>query len=520
VISNMDLEKTVLKGLLQHPHKWEEISIFLNERDFFSEDSKVHLSIFKLIKNALDNAEVIDETILIQRINELKVSFPDSIDIAEYIYSLAFQKITEEIFIASVKELKKFSARREIYYSAKDVASFVKKTDPNLKYSEIIEKADELYNKNIKNFEIGEEGPVNLFEIMEEVVEERGNNPVEEAGLMGPHQRINEIYGSLLLEGNISVIVARSGVGKTQFCMDYTTRTAAKYDIPVLHFDNGEMSEEELIFRQCSAMTGIPIFLLQSGKWRTSSYKDWSAEEVVAKVRSAWGKIKNMKFYYENVAGMSAEEMCSYLKRFYYSKVGRGNQMIFSFDYIKTDFNNLGKIDGWQQVASMVHKFKQTIHRDLCFDGKPCVSMMTSVQANRLGISGNRGADSIVDDESVVSLSDGITQFCSHLFLLRKKIPDEIHDDGEAFGTHKLINLKARHLGKHALRAINPVQMPDGSNRNNFINLNIENFRVEERGDLQDIVDSQNNVDVTLQTSAEEDTIPVVLTGGDAPLPF
>ena len=153
----------------------------------------------------------------------------------------------------------------------------------------------------------------------------------------------------------------------------------------------------------------------------------------------------------------------------------------------------------------MVHLFKQTIHRDLCFDGKPCVSMMTSVQANRLGITGNRGTDSIVDDESVVSLSDGITQFCSHLFLLRRKIPDEIHEDGDCFGTHKLVNLKARHLGKEALRAINPVEMPDGSNRKNFINLNIENFRVEERGDLQDVVNSTNNVDVNLESSSESD---------------
>jgi hypothetical protein len=185
--------------------------------------------------------------------------------------------------------------------------------------------------------------------------------------------------------------------------------------------------------------------------------------------------------------------------------------MIFSFDYIKTDFNNLGKIDGWQQVASMVHKFKQTIHRDLCFDGKPCVSMMTSVQANRLGITGNRGADSIVDDESVVSLSDGITQFCSHLFLLRRKIPDEMHEEGNRFGTHKLINLKARHLGKDALRAINPVEMPDGSNKNNFINLEIENFKVTERGDLQDIVNSMNNQDVQV-VSNDSETIPVVLT--------
>jgi replicative DNA helicase len=512
MIYSYDLEKKVLSGLLQHSYKWEEISIFLNEKDFYNEDSKVNISIFKLIRNALDNAETIDETILIQRINQLKISFPDSIDIAEYIYSLAFYKISEEVFLASVKELKKFTARREIYASCKEVASFVKKADPSLKYSELVEQADQMYNKNIKDFEMTESGPVNLFEMMEGVVEERGNNPITEFGMLGPHKRVNEMYGSLLLAGNITVIVARSGVGKTQFCMDYTTRTSAKYNVPVLHFDNGEMSEEELIFRQCSAMTGIPVWLLQTGKWRTSSYKNWSAEEVVDKVRSAWAKIKNMRFYYENVAGMSADEMCSLLKRFYYSKIGRGNPLIFSFDYIKSDFGNMGKGDGWQQVAYMVHKFKQTIHRDLCFDGKPCVSMLTSVQSNRLGITNNRQANAIVDDESVVSLSDGITQFCSHLFLLRRKVAEEIHEEGERFGTHKLVNLKARHLGKDALRAINPVNMPDGSNKSNFINLHIENFKITERGDLQDIVDSMNNSDINVETDDETDDIPMILS--------
>ena len=262
----------------------------------------------------------IDETILIQRIQQLKASFPDSIDISEYIFSLAFYKITEKILISSVRELKKYSARREIYMSCKKVASFVKSADPNLKYGELIEKSDQLYNKNIKDFEMTEGGPVNLFEMMEEVVEERGNNPVEDFGMLGPHPRVNEMYGSLLLAGNISVIVARAGVGKTNYCMDYTTKVSAEYDVPVLHFDNGEMSEEELIFRQCSSMTGIPVWLLQTGKWRTTAYKDWSAEQVVQKVRAAWGKIKNLKFYYENVAGMSPDEMCSLLKRFLFLK--------------------------------------------------------------------------------------------------------------------------------------------------------------------------------------------------------
>jgi replicative DNA helicase len=490
MIYSYEIEKKVLSGLLQHQNKWSEYSSFLKDNDFYSEDSKVNISIYKLIRHALDNAETIDETILVQRINQLKVSFPDSIDIPEYIYSLVYYKISEEVFESSIRELKKFTVRREIYNTCKSVASLVKNTDPSLKYSEIVSKADQIYNQNIKDFEMNESGPVNLFDIMEEIVEERGNNPVDNFGLMGPHQRINDLYGSLLLAGNITVIVARSGVGKTQFCMDYTTKVSSMHDVPVLHFDNGEMSEEELVFRQCSAMTGIPVWLLQTGKWRTSSYKNMTPEQVVAKVRSTFSKIKKMKFYYENVAGLSADEMCSLLKRFYYSKIGRGNPLIFSFDYIKSDFGNLGKVDGWQQVAYLVHKFKQTIHRELCFDNKPCVSMITSVQSNRLGITNNRNAENIVDDESVVSLSDGITQFCSHLFLLRKKIADELHNEGNAFGTHKLINLKSRHLGREALRAINPVEMPDGSKRNNFINLDFENFCITERGDLQDIVDN------------------------------
>lgn len=513
MIFSYEIEKKVLSGLLQHPEKWEEVSSFLNDSDFYSEDSKVNISIFKLIRNALDNAEIIDETILIQRLDQLKVSFPDSIDISEYVFSLAFYKISEEIFISSVKELKKYTARREIYNSCKDVASFVKKADPSLKYGDIVEKADKIYNDSIQKFEISDAGPVDLFGMMEDVVEERGNNPVDFFGLKGPHKRLEEIYGSLLLAGNITVVVARSGVGKTQFCMDFTTKAASlNNEVPILHFDNGEMSEEELIYRQCSAISGIPVWLLQTGKWRTSTYGDLTQEQVVAKVRSAWKKIKGIKFYYENVAGMTVDEMCSVLKRFYYSKIGRGNPLIFSFDYIKSDFSNLGKSDGWQQVGRMVDSFKQAIHKELCFDGKPCVSMITSVQSNRLGITTNRQADSIVDDESVVSLSDNITQFCSHLFLLRKKVAEEIHLEGDSFGTHKLINLKSRHMGKSALRGINPVRMPDGTNKNNYINLKIENFNIKEVGDLQDYVDSVNNEDVGVVENDISDDIPNLLS--------
>ena len=76
---------------------------------------------------------------------------------------------------------------------------------------------------------------------------------------------------------------------------------------------------------------------------------------------------------------------------------------------------------GWAFVGKTLHDFKQLISRELKFDGNPCVSMVTSVQTNRLGITNNRDSESIVEDESVIGLSDNIIQFVSHLFLLRKK---------------------------------------------------------------------------------------------------
>jgi len=355
-------------------------------------------------------------------------------------------------------------------------------------YDQIVSEADKIYNEKINLYEIGSSNPENLFDDMEDWIEDRGNNPIDEFGLMGPHKRINECYGSLLRPGNITVVVARAGVGKTQFCMDFCTKVSAiNNNVPILHFDNGEMSKEELIVRQCSALSGVPMHLLETGRWRQAG------QEVIDKVRDTWKKVKDFKFFYYNVAGHSIESMINIIRRFYFSEVGRGNKMIFSFDYIKTSYEKQNGLSSWETVGRMVDKFKQLIQKELCFSEGPTVSMLTSVQSNRLGITNNRSSDNIVDDESVVSLSDQITQFCSHLFLLRKKTMDEIQSEPEDFGTHKLISLKYRWLGRDVHRALQPVEMPDGTKRNNYVNLHMENFGIEEKGDLQDLVDNLNS---------------------------
>jgi hypothetical protein len=284
--------------------------------------------------------------------------------------------------------------------------------------------------------------------------------------------------------------------------MDYCTKVSQKYKVPVLHFDNGEMSKEELIMRQTAALSGVPLHLLESGNWRRAG------PAIVEKVRSVWTKIKDLEFYYYNVGGQSVDSMITCLKRYYYSEIGRGNPLIFSFDYIKASSESDGNREEWQTVGEMVDKLKRCVQKDIVVDGKPQISLFTSVQANRTGVVTNKKASEIIDNESIVSLSDRINHFCSHLFILREKTLDEISLYPD-FGTHKLINLKRRHLGKDVAGALFPVKMQDGSLERNFINLEFKNFSITEKGDLRDIVKSLDPNQNMAKTKAPDDDPPM-----------
>jgi len=479
---NYELEQHLLGGLIQKPEEYYKISSFISEKDFYSDSTSIHKAIFIVLRSSIEKNESIDEYLLSEKIKSLGLSFEEGIEPLEYLQSLTLRKVSAKSIMDSAKEIKTLTLKRDISEIGVNLQSSMTKSSLS-SYQDIIDKADSIYNSKINFYESGSDIPENIYENMEDMIEDRGENPVDDHGLEGPHQRLHEIYGSLLRPGNISVIVARSGIGKTQFCMDFCTKVSSlNNNVPILHFDNGEMSIEELTMRQCAALSGVPLNLLESGRWRNAG------DEVVNKVRKVWKNLKGMKFFYYNCGGMSIDEMVNTVKRFYYSNVGRGNEMIFSFDYIKTTFQPSGNKTEWQVVGEMVDRFKRLIAKDLVFDKKPVVSMLTSVQMNRVGTSRNRSSENIIEDETVVSLSDRITQFCSHMFLLRNKEPSEITEDSN-FGTHKLTNIKARHLGQDPMGEIEPVRMPDGSLKRNYLNLDFNNFNITERGDLRDLVE-------------------------------
>ena len=156
----------------------------------------------------------------------------------------------------------------------------------------------------------------------------------------------------------------------------------------------------------------------------------------------------------------------------------------------------------YQVVGEMVDKFKKVIQRDLVFEGKPQVSLMTSVQANRVGTVGNRTSEAVVDDESVISLSHRIKQFCSHLLILRNKTADELQSDPIFCGRHIMKIEKARNHGADTARLENYVEMPDGTQKKNYVNFEFDNFKIIDRGDLIDL--NNQALEINSLTESEE----------------
>ena len=492
---SFELEQQVIAGLLQHPAAYNLIHGHINNSDFVSDINK---TIFSFISSIYEKGDSLNAPLLAEKISLSGISFEDNINISDYLQALSLRKSTKEAVVDAAKDVKKLSIRREIQSAGLRLSSSMEKMSPNCSYSEIINKADEIYNNTLSSYENQVGSPKNIFEEMSELVEHRGENIITDFGPKGPHPRLHQIYGSLLRPGNITTIVARSGVGKTNFVVDFCTKVSISHNIPVLHLDNGEMSKEEIIMRQCAAFSGVPIRLLETGNWRRAG------DDIVKKVRDVWDVVKNIQFYYDNIGGMAVDEMIQKIKHFYYSFVGRGNPMILSYDYIKTTSENMGNKPEYQVVGEMVDKLKRLVQTELVFDDEPAVALMTSVQSNRSGITNNRRSDSLVEDESTVSLSDRITSFTSHLFSLRQKTLDEIADE-EGFGTHKLTCFKYRHLGEDVHRAIQPVRTANGDLKRNFINLSFDNFAFTEVGDLQDMVDSQLSAD--LEASGQHDPL-------------
>jgi replicative DNA helicase len=477
MIYSLQIERHVLSGILKYQNLFPDIDIFLSEDDFYHE---AHSTIYAVFKNTKYKGEKVDKVLLAEKIKNLGISFKDDINIYDYIDNLTFSQITEEATMAACKELVKLRIRREIAFTADKLKNFVTKNGEEA-VDKIIAEADAIYNDKISFYQSNDE-PVNLFEKISDVIEEIGNSPKEEVGLVTPYPEFNRLYGGLK-NSNIYAIVSRPGQGKSTWINDmcFNVSKNPKNKTKTLILDT-EMQTLDIQLRMVSSMTDVPMWYLETGNWRKN-------EEMVVKVRSAWGLVKNQEYYHFHVGNKNIDQICSIIRRWYLSKVGRRHQALIAYDYVKLTGEKVSQ--NWaehQAIGQKIDKLKRISEEINC-------PIVTAMQLNRSGENFNRNASTVVDDSSVIALSDRLQWFASFVAIFRRKTVDELALDGQQFGTHKLIPTKTRFQGKEAAGHQDLVRRLDASGKEvwaqNYLNYNVRNFKIEERGSLHTVVQRQ-----------------------------
>ncbi len=472
MVYSQDLEKHVIGGLVKHQEVYPEISSFLNEDDFVHDLNK---TIFSLIKNALDNRQTIDKAILSARLKNLGIAFRDNLDPSDYINALSLVQATPKSLLQATKDLKVVTKRREYAEVADNIKRMMLKGG-NMSYEEVTNFVDkQLYSK--LNSWYSASDAVDLFETMYDRVEALGNNPVDDMGIQTPYPYYNSRYGGFR-NGNVYVFCSRPKQGKTSF-LDSTAfhmaNTMGK-KIPTLILDT-EMQSDEIQERVLAMLSGVPVWYITTGNWR-------KVPEYTAKIRNAWKQIgvgngalaRNYMLHHEYVINTPIEQVINKIKRWYYTKVGRGNQAMIVYDYIKITGEAMSEHNKEHQViGEKVNTLKQLVGKEVT------APLITACQINRSGDNRQQAKD----DSSVIAQSDRVLWFASQVSIFRRKTPEEIMVETPAYGTHKLINLESRWQGKDAAGHLDYVKDLEGNLVNNFTNFTVENFQVKEHADAK-----------------------------------
>lgn len=490
---NPEIESHFLAALTQYPDIWGEVSL-AKESDF----SVIHRPIFSVLRQQLESGAPVSTVILADKLKSYGVTASHLADVEpyDYIWALGAKPVNRADGISLLKELKLITVRRDLINRCKTAEKALKDT-PAAQFDQMISIVDKTLS-SVQTEYYRDDGATDLFATLESRVEELGNNPVDSdsMGYTGPLPSINmTLGGSLISPSSLTVLTARTANGKSAFSFFYCVSVAETHNIPLLWVDSGEMTVEQLQMRAvcCLSKGRVPLWAVKSGEWRKN--KDWTRiirDEI-------WPRVKRIKMYYQGVGGMTPKEKISFIKRFYFNKIGRDNFLLISDDYIKGS-ETLGKNTAeYQSVGYYLSDVKTLITEDIK------ASYWTSVQANRMGIHQGKKVEEIADNEGVISLSDRVGHNASTILLLRYKVPEELAAERNAFGNIILKPLKIREsTAKQFEKMLKPVKTPTNRFVQNYYNLNMNSFYYEDKGLYSDSLDKLGRGVISTDTSGDK----------------
>lgn len=159
-----------------------------------------------------------------------------------------------------------------------------------------------------------------------------------------------------LQPGNLIIIAARPGVGKTSFALNLATHVAMKEKRPVAIFSL-EMSKNEILMRLLSSVTRIPLHKLRTGFFQKS---EWPAI-----TRSA-GELSEAPICLDDTSAVSILSLRAAARRLSTEYRNKGNPLaLIIIDYLQLMQGSRKNPENRQQEISEISRSLKALARDL-----------------------------------------------------------------------------------------------------------------------------------------------------------
>lgn len=473
-LSSTTLERHALGGLINNPQVYYDICNFATYEDF---SSTVYQNIYIIISQRLESKKQVDKTLIAQDLVSLGIKLKDDLNMFDFIEGISFTEINEQGTIEAFHNLSSLRLKRKLAENLKKAFDYVTNS-ADKSIEDVVAESDRIYNSSVEMV-VKKETSKNIFDNLEDNL--NSQKVVTDIGFLTEYKNFNNLYGGLR-PGNLYAIVARPEQGKSTFLCDmaFGISKVSNFKVKVLYLDTENFSND-IKYRILASLSGVPFWHIETGNWKTN-------KSYVDRINKAVLESKKYEFHHYEVGNKNIEQIRSLCRRWHSKHVGRSGNCVIVYDYIKLTGDEVG--DNWsehQAIGDKIDKLKK-LGEELN------AVILTAAQANRMGENTNRKVSGIVDDSSIISLSDRLLWFASFVAILRRKYIEELQQDGIQYGTHKLIKLKGRFQGKESAGHVDLIRKPIGNGKfiyvKDYMNFDITNFKVTEKGTLLDMLNN------------------------------
>ncbi|WYD68256.1 hypothetical protein [Bacillus phage PK1] len=210
-----------------------------------------------------------------------------------------------------------------------------------------------------------------------------------------------------LVDGEVTVIGARSKVGKSTVILNWCKKIAIEDKVPTLYIDT-EMYDHEQEDKLISMISGVPHDEIENGMFGKDTYNGYARDKIKA-VQDASKQIKEGKLYHVYMPNFTIEKIQAVAREY---QIKYGVRLVV-FDYIKlpSSNGNLGEKE-YQALGYLTSGLK-----DLA--GLLQIPILTAVQLSR-GAVGEKDFN-----EGMIAGSDRILHIVNRVCFLRRSTEEE-----------------------------------------------------------------------------------------------